>query len=341
MPELSRSTIVQLRCGDLCVEIAPAIGAAITAFYKNHSAGERFDYLRPASVQAIATGAISEMASFVMAPWAGRIRDGRFSYQGREIHYPSVDPYQPHSLHGFVRDQAWVLRECQPQASQHESSQENELSQALQNVSAQSAQHTSTCAYAILDFTHQATAEWPFSFTLEQTIHLSEQGLRIELVVRNQGEESMPFGFGHHPFYPCDVHTLVQAQVAQAWQGDHEVMPIALIDHPAQTKLAQGLRVQEEEHDTVFVGWQHEARISWPAQQESLIMQASAPQDFFVLYAPANQAWFCAEPFANVTDSFNLRGCYAPELIGGMDIAPGQGLTSWFSLRPGVAYTHS
>ncbi|MDO5680137.1 MAG: hypothetical protein Q4G54_07405 [Pelistega sp.] len=362
----NQTRVLQLQCGDLYVEIAPEIGAAITAFYRVDEAGKRFDYLRPTTAQAIAAGTISEMASFLMAPWAGRIRNGRFEYQGREIHYPSQDPTQPHSMHGFTRDKAWLLGEYQlnhdasgdddatlrndtrhSQGAEPENnimhSQDAELkykvmhnqNASLENNAARNdTKNESRCAYARLYFTHQASKEWPFSFTLEQTIRLSPQELRIDLRVCNTGSESMPFGFGHHPFYPCDADTLVQAQVGQAWQGDHEVMPIALIDHPAQPKLAEGLRVQAEEHDTVFVAWQHEARISWLAQGESLVLQASAPQDFFVLYAPANQPWFCAEPFANVTDSFNLRARYTSDVIGGLDIAAGQSHSTWFSLRP-------
>ena len=329
-------SLINLQCADLYVQIAPDIGAAITQFYRlDTETGARFDYLRPSTAQAIKEGAISEMASFLMAPWAGRIREGRFTYQGRSIHYPSADPNQPHSMHGFTRDNPWQV------------------------VAVQLAQGLESQALAHLRYRHSADTAWPFSFTIDQTIRLSVTGLRIEVSVRNDGQEVMPFGFGHHPFYPCDAHTYVQAEVGLAWVGDHEVMPIALIQHEAQEQLAKGLRVQEQVHDTVFVDWQRQARIIWTKQtsvqevsqqeesqqvgaewqgveqqERSLLMQASCPQDFFVLYTPAKQDWFCAEPFANMTDSFNLRERFERRLIGGQDIAPGETLQSWFSLSP-------
>lgn len=341
----SAPEIIRLQCANLHLELIPELGAAISAFYSldelsddKHNSLEkqgtatscsqdnrhqqdgafgtqdklvshhvRFDYLRPATAPAIAARQVSEMASFLMAPWAGRIRHGQFHYQGQKIVYPSADPHQPHSMHGFSRDQAWTVVERQEQLEQ---------------------------SSVLIEYRHLASQEWPFSFLLQQRYTLNAQGVLIELEVQNQGENMMPFGFGHHPFYPCDAQTIVQAEVGQAWIGDHEVMPIALQEHPVQAELAQGLRVKSAEHDTVFVDWQHWARIIWPASGRALKMTASKPQDFFVLYSPAQEDWFCAEPFANVTDSFNLRERFARRWIGGVDMASGERLTSWFRLSP-------
>jgi len=43
--------------------------------------------------------------SYPMAPWAGRIRDGRFQFQGRTVHLPLNLP--PHAIHGTVFERPW------------------------------------------------------------------------------------------------------------------------------------------------------------------------------------------------------------------------------------------
>ncbi len=43
--------------------------------------------------------------SFVMAPWAGRIREGRFSFDGRTYRLPVN--FGPHAIHGTVADRPW------------------------------------------------------------------------------------------------------------------------------------------------------------------------------------------------------------------------------------------
>ena len=43
--------------------------------------------------------------SFVMAPWVGRMRDGSFSWEGREHHFPKNAGL--HALHGLVTQSRW------------------------------------------------------------------------------------------------------------------------------------------------------------------------------------------------------------------------------------------
>lgn len=42
---------------------------------------------------------------YPMAPWAGRIRDGRFTFRGRDVQLPRNDP--PNALHGTVFQRPW------------------------------------------------------------------------------------------------------------------------------------------------------------------------------------------------------------------------------------------
>ena len=46
-------------------------------------------------------------ACFPMAPWAGRVRDGRFTFDGVEHQLPLNKP--PHAIHGIVRDRRWEV----------------------------------------------------------------------------------------------------------------------------------------------------------------------------------------------------------------------------------------
>lgn len=48
-----------------------------------------------------------EHGSFVMAPWAGRIRFGRLSFDGQDFQLPLRLP--PHAAHGTVVDRPWAV----------------------------------------------------------------------------------------------------------------------------------------------------------------------------------------------------------------------------------------
>ncbi|HEX5149740.1 MAG TPA: hypothetical protein VFW02_11700, partial [Candidatus Limnocylindrales bacterium] len=45
--------------------------------------------------------------SFPMVPFAGRVRDGRFTFRGRRYELPAAMP--PHAIHGTVLDRRWNL----------------------------------------------------------------------------------------------------------------------------------------------------------------------------------------------------------------------------------------
>lgn len=61
----------------------------------------------------VGTGVI-EHGSFVMVPWAGRIRDGVLRVEGVEHHLPT-DRTHPHAGHGLVMDRPWdVVAEAGP-----------------------------------------------------------------------------------------------------------------------------------------------------------------------------------------------------------------------------------
>jgi aldose 1-epimerase len=47
--------------------------------------------------------------SYPMVPYAGRVRDGRFTFEGREYRLPVTMP--PHAIHGTVLDRAWQVND--------------------------------------------------------------------------------------------------------------------------------------------------------------------------------------------------------------------------------------
>lgn len=282
------------------LHILPHIGAAIAAYRVNHK-GQSYDFLRPATAQAIEQGVISEMSSFLMAPWAGRIQYGKFTYQGKTIYYPSRIEGFEHSMHGFTRDLPWRVL--------------NQTEHSLR-----------------LCFTHHANHDWPFSFEIVQSYTLTERGLCIDVEAQNIGASDMPFSMGHHPFFPADEHTKVYANVRQAWFSDEALMPTYLADHPMVTRLAEGYPVKDAAWDTIFTDWDRKAVVQW--ENRRLTYRATAPMDFFVLYNPAGETWFCAEPFGNITDSFNLRDKFARKDIGGLDLAAGEKIKTQFCLEP-------
>lgn len=86
---------VVLEAGPARVEIAPEDGGRIAAL----EVGD-VSLLVPRGDDAMRWG------SYPMAPWAGRVRDGRFDFEGRTFELPRNMP--PHAIHGTTFTRAWT-----------------------------------------------------------------------------------------------------------------------------------------------------------------------------------------------------------------------------------------
>jgi aldose 1-epimerase len=101
--------------------------------------------------------------SFPMVPWAGRIRRGRFTFDGHQYQLPIN--FEQHAIHGTAFDQKWEV------------------------VASDSSSTSMRC-----------DLDWEFGGSTEQTIRLAGDRLICELAVR-AGERPMPATLGWHPWF--------------------------------------------------------------------------------------------------------------------------------------------
>lgn len=107
---------------------------------------------------------------FLMAPWAGRIRHGRFSFRGRAYEVPVNDP--PHAIHGTVFDR--------PATHQEFSDTTARLAWTLEEP-------------------------WPFAGTVTHIVEVAETGITLTLEVTARA--TMPVTVGWHPWWRNDIGT--------------------------------------------------------------------------------------------------------------------------------------
>jgi aldose 1-epimerase len=110
----------------------------------------------------VTQGAMSiQWGCFVMAPWAGRVRNGRFGFAGRQYQLPLN--FGEHAIHGTVFDRAWT-------------------------------------AVGETVFSCPLESPWPFSGEVRHEVHLRPGALDMTLEVRSIGGP-MPASCGWHPFF--------------------------------------------------------------------------------------------------------------------------------------------
>jgi aldose 1-epimerase len=103
---------------------------------------------------------------YPMLPWAGRLRRGRFNFEGREHQLPPN--FGDHAIHGFGFALPW-------------------------QVDASSAEH------AVLSLDLPTDARWPFGGRAVQSIAVAGDQLELKLTVC-AGAQAMPCVIGWHPW---------------------------------------------------------------------------------------------------------------------------------------------
>ncbi|MDB5964312.1 MAG: hypothetical protein JWQ72_812, partial [Polaromonas sp.] len=170
-----RNGLIGLSAGELRVELTPDVGGAVASFTRHWQAPDgtgpqHLHWLRPASDAGLASRNPLAMASFPLLPFCNRMRDGRASFEGREIRFPPNHPEEdsPHPLHGIGWQRPWRVL-------------------------------SATAADAVLALEVAATPAWPWRFSARQRYLLDDHGLAVELLLTNEDTAAMPAGIGHHP----------------------------------------------------------------------------------------------------------------------------------------------
>lgn len=169
--------IITLTAGESAVEVHPEEGGRIGQITV---AGQPLLIDVPAVSERTGIG----WGMYPMAPWAGRIREGAFTFDGvahrLEINHhdgdagDATDVRRGHSIHGTVHDRAWTV--TQPSAN----------SLALE------------CPLA-------GALDWPYAGMARQRLDLAHDRLDLELVVDTDAGR-FPAEVGWHPWFRKPDH---------------------------------------------------------------------------------------------------------------------------------------
>lgn len=105
-----------------------------------------------------------------LVPWPNRIRDGKYLFEGETLQLPITEVARGCASHGLNSGRAWQL-ESHDDAS------------------------------VVLSTTFYPQPGWPGVLTVQITHLVTAQGLRVEVVAANQGNNTLPYGYGAHPYF--------------------------------------------------------------------------------------------------------------------------------------------
>lgn len=279
-----KATFHSLKNGDLTLQFCPEVGGCITRFDKN-TGNKSIPLFRP--YDPTLTADPLNFSSFPLTPFSNRIGYGSLEFEGKTYNVGPAFGGEPHPNHGSGWQNSWKIKEM------------------TENT-------------AILSIRIEASSESPYAYEAEQIFQLDSFGLSITMKIKNIGNETLPFGTGHHPYFVRTPETRIKANLPKVWLSK-DMVPTALVEVPDIWNFSKGKKLDpanlEAKHggdgtayiDHCFAEWDGTTVITWPENDNtSLRITADSMFGHFVIFVPSKGDFLCAEPVTNATDGFNL-----------------------------------
>ena len=217
--------------------------------------------------------------SALLSPWVNRVRNGNYSFEGRNYQLPINEPNLGNAIHGLLARKPFEI------------SQEN--------------------SKATLSYRYTAEEKaYPFPFEMQLTYSFTEENIfQLRMTAKNTGEGNMPFACGWHPYFNLTEGNLADWSIrfdsVSKFHSDSQMIPLREENYDAST----GVNLGEEILDNVFRLKSIEKHITHfynKSKSESLyIEQSSIDFPFLVVFAPENGNCVAIEPMSANTDAFN------------------------------------
>ncbi|MDP1026736.1 aldose 1-epimerase [Sphingomonas sp. KR1UV-12] len=255
---------MKLSAGEWTMELRPEAGGAITALRRRG-----IDILRSTAEEASDPFAF---AHFALVPYANRIADGRFAFDGRAVRLAPNHPRQAHPLHGVGWLVPWQVAASGP-------------------------------ASVTLLHTHDGNAAWPWRYEAVQRISLDAAGLTATLTVSNRDDRAMPVSLGFHPYFARSGVRSLAFGAEGVWLADAAMLPTVMAPADALGDWSQGAALERSDLvDHCYTGWNGTVRIG--REDGDVVVRGSGTR-LLHLYVPPGEDHFCVEPVTAMPDAIN------------------------------------
>ena len=244
----TQSGMIELRAGGATARIDPARGGRLASL----SIDGR-ELLRGAPSRDDAS---IRWGCFLMAPWPGRLADGRFTWRGREVQLAHT--HGRHAIHGLGWGRPW-------------------------SVTAQSA----TEASLALDL---AAAGWPPGGVARERFALGPGALRLEAEV--EADVAAPAALGWHPWFLRRGGARLRLTADSVLEVDRMIPTGRVLPIRGNLDLSAGPELGRRRLDTAYAGVRSPIVIAWSDLE--LRMVFGPELSTAVVYTPPEV--FCVEP---------------------------------------------
>ena len=241
--------------------------------------------------------------SALLTPWVNRVRNGNYSFKGKNYQLPINEPALGNAIHGLLARKSFTL-----------------VKQSSSSVT----------------LMHEYKGEepnYPFPFQFQYTYTLTDSGhLEVTFEAINTGAGPLPFACGWHPYFSFPDTTVADLEInfkpVSRFLSDSQMIPLKEenLNGKQQFKFSTDkidhvFRLEPMEiHRTEFIDTKHQKRL--------ILEQSSILFPFLVVFQPEGFNSVAIEPMTANTDAFNTGD-------GLIELAPSEAFSGQIRLSIG------
>lgn len=306
--------VIQDVASGASAQIRPDVGFNCFSF-KARVGGKPVEALWSESSFADGEGRPSRSGMPIMFPFAGRIKDGKYTFEGRDYTISHDGAHGPNAIHGFVFTRRWRVTDYAA----------NRVAGEFQG---------SIDAPETLD-------QWPSDYRIQVAYTVSESTLTTHITISNPGKGVLPFTFGLHPYFRVPLgkgdaeQTSVTVPAGEYWVLSETLPTGERLPVNESRDLRSGKLYPEITVDDVLTGLTASdgkivATVEDRASGVRLVETFPDHYRYCIVYTPVNREAIAIEPYTGAPDPFR-----APSL--GLDpnlilLDPGKSWTSSVSI---------
>jgi aldose 1-epimerase len=241
--------------------------------------------------------------SALLTPWVNRVRNGNYSFKGKNYQLPINEPALGNAIHGLLARKSFNL-----------------------------VKHSSSSVTLMHEYQGEEP-NYPFPFQFQYTYTLTDSGaLEVTFEALNTGEGPLPFACGWHPYFSFPDTTVADLEInfkpISRFLSDSQMIPLKEenLNGKQQFKFSTDkidhvFRLEPMEfHRTEFIDTKHQKRL--------ILEQSSILFPFLVVFQPEGFNSVAIEPMTANTDAFNTGD-------GLIELAPSEAFSGQIRLSIG------
>lgn len=214
-------------------------------------------------------------ASAILFPFVNRIKDGKYSYNGKMYQLAINHEIENNAIHGLVYNKHFKV------VYQEESEDKIKV---------------------VLEFNETNPPNgFPFCYTIQLTYILTLDSFTLDVKIKNTDSKTFPFSLGWHPyFYTSNLEkSVLYMDVLEKINADKRNIPIK--SNPVQ--FPNPFKIEDSKFDDCFLLKKNEVCLKTP--EYKIELHTTSDNKYLQLYTPENRHFLAIEPQTSPANSFN------------------------------------